>query len=100
MFQQAVDPANVTPWGRNVLLRRLPMDSQEGLIQTPEDRIEKNLKCEVIAVNRGRQINGKHIPLQFKAGDIVLVRQWRGILLNPFDTSVIFVSDDLVEAIY
>jgi co-chaperonin GroES (HSP10) len=100
-YANAISPDQVKPIGKNVLLKRHTSNADDTLIITPDNRIEKNLKCTVLAVNPGTYIPvmGTRVQRQAKVGDVVLVRQWRGILLNPQDQSVIFVSEDLIEGI-
>ena len=95
-----LNPANIKPIGRNVLIRRFPANEQVGLIHTPENRIERNLKCLVVAIPKGRWFDGKgYVAPEFKVGDTVLIRQWLGIELSPHDPSVAFIPEELVEAI-
>lgn len=99
-FQETIRPSQVKPIGKNVLLKRHASNEKIGQIETPENRIERNLKCTVIAVNSGRWfLNKGRVPSIMKAGDVVLVRQWRGIPLNVNDETVVFVPDDLIEGI-
>jgi co-chaperonin GroES (HSP10) len=93
-------PEDVRPVGQQILLKRHPSNADDTLILTPENRIERNLKCTVLASNKGRWCKEKgYVPHTFKIGDTVLVRQWRGIALNPHDESVVFVRDELIEAV-
>ncbi|MCP5361368.1 MAG: co-chaperone GroES [Hyphomicrobiales bacterium] len=70
----------IRPLHDRVLVRRIEEDERTaGGIIIPDTAKEKPTKGEVIATGPGtRDENGKQIPLDVKAGDIVLFGKWGG----------------------
>lgn len=90
------------PLKNNAVVRRLPKETSSGILILPDSelRIERNLKCEVLAVGPGHWKVDHWVPLSAKPGDIVLVRQWSGKKLEQLDENILVVEDDLIEGIY
>ena len=70
----------VTPLHDRVLVRRLEEEEvAKGGIIIPDTAKEKPQEGEVVAVGPGaRDESGKLVPLDLKAGDIVLFGKWSG----------------------
>ena len=68
------------PLQDRVLIRRLESEQKTaGGIIIPDTAQEKPMQGEIIAVGPGgRDENGKLIPIDVKAGDIVLFGKWSG----------------------
>ena len=68
------------PLHDRVVLKRIEADSKTtGGIIIPDTAKEKPMQGEVIAVGPGaRNEDGKLVPLDVKAGDIILFGKWSG----------------------
>ena len=68
------------PLHDRVLVRRLEQaEKTAGGIIIPDSAKEKPMEAEVVAVGSGvRDESGKLLPLDVKAGDIVLFSKWSG----------------------
>ena len=68
------------PLHDRVLLERIEEDSKTlGGIIIPDSAKEKPMKATVVAVGSGaRDESGKVVPLDVKAGDVVLFSKWSG----------------------
>ena len=70
----------IKPLHDRVLVRRLEGEEKTaGGIIIPDTAKEKPMQGEVIAVGPGgRDDSGKLIPMELKAGDVVLFQKWGG----------------------
>ena len=70
----------IRPLHDRVLIRRIEEDEKTaGGIIIPDTAKEKPIQGEVISVGAGaRGDNGELMPLEVKAGDIVLFGKWSG----------------------
>jgi chaperonin GroES len=68
------------PLHDRVVIRRIKEDSQtKGGIIIPETAREKPMQGEVVAVGPGRRDEaGKLVPIDVKAGEIILFGKWSG----------------------
>lgn len=71
---------NIKPLHDRVLVERIEAEQKTaGGIIIPDTAKEKPQQGKVVAVGSGaRDDNGKVIPLEVKAGDIVLFAKWGG----------------------
>jgi chaperonin GroES len=68
---------------RVVLQREEPETKTAGGIIIPDSATEKPMKGKVVAVGSGvRDESGKIVPLDVKAGDVVLFSKWSGSEIN------------------
>lgn len=85
------------PLHDRVLLRRIEQpEKTAGGIIIPDTAKEKPMEGEVIAVGAGlREDGGKIVPLDVKAGDVVLFSKWSGteVKINGEDLLVMKESD-------
>lgn len=72
------------PLHDRVLLERLEEDAKTaGGIIIPDTAKEKPMKGKIVAVGSGaRDDAGKVVPLDVKAGDVVLFSKWSGTEVN------------------
>jgi len=73
------EPSPYEPLNDFVLLRRI--DESESIVNgivIPDAAQKKGNKGEVIAVGQGRYVDGKLIPINLVAGDIVLFTRYGG----------------------
>ena len=72
--------ANVRPLSDRVLVRRIEETEQKvGGIIIPDTAKEKPQQAEVVAVGPGRvDDNGKRVPMEIKAGDIIVYAKYSG----------------------
>ncbi|WP_332659919.1 co-chaperone GroES [Brevundimonas sp.] len=68
------------PLGDRVLVKRVEEESKtKGGIIIPDSAKEKPQEGEVVAVGPGaRDEDGKHVPMDLKAGDRILFGKWSG----------------------
>src|SRR6185369_14811510 len=73
-------PMKFRPLHDRVVVRRVEEDTKtKGGIIIPDTAQEKPMQGEIIAVGPGgRDENGKLIPIDVKAGDVVLFGKWSG----------------------
>src|SRR3984885_6101979 len=71
---------NIRPLGDRLVVERIEQeDKTVGGIIIPDTAKEKPKKGKVLAVGPGaKDENGKRIPVDVQAGDIVLFTQWAG----------------------
>jgi len=79
------------PLGDRVLVKRVEEESRtKGGIIIPDSAKEKPQEGEVVAVGPGaRDEDGKHVPMDLKAGDRILFGKWSG-------TEVKLEGEDLI----
>lgn len=90
---------NFRPLGDRIIVKRLEAESKtKGGIIIPDTAKEKPAEGEVVAVGPGA-INGegKIIPMNLKAGDIILFGKWGGteIKIDGADCIILKESDVL-----
>src|SRR5665213_1484574 len=87
----------IKPLGDRLVVERLEQDEKtSGGIIIPDTAKEKPKQGKVLAVGPGaKDENGKRIPVDVQAGDIVLFTQWAGneIKLDGKDYLVLKESD-------
>ncbi|MFA4893318.1 co-chaperone GroES [Brevundimonas sp.] len=68
------------PLGDRVLVKRVEEESKtKGGIIIPDSAKEKPQEGEVVSVGPGsRDEDGKHVPMDLKAGDRILFGKWSG----------------------
>lgn len=63
----------------NVLVMPLPREEKSGSIYIPESADASHIKYRVLAVGPGKLLpNGVRIPMDVKAGDIVMAAKFNG----------------------
>jgi len=87
------------PLGDRVLVKRVDEESKtKGGIIIPDTAKEKPQEGEVLAVGPGaRDVNGKRVELDVKAGDRILFGKWSGteVKLEGEDLIIMKESDIL-----
>src|SRR5438045_9772312 len=80
LIMRGICPMKFRPLHDRVVVRRVDEDTKtKGGIIIPDTAQEKPQQGEVIAVGPGgRDESGKLIPIDLKAGDIVLFGKWSG----------------------
>jgi chaperonin GroES len=85
------------PLHDRVVIRRIKEDSQtKGGIIIPETAREKPVQGEVVAVGPGRRDEaGKLIPIDVRAGEIILFGKWSGseVKIDSEDLLIIQEND-------
>ena len=88
---------NIKPLGDRILVERLEQEEKtSGGIIIPDAHKEKPKQGKVLAVGPGaKDENGKRVPVDVQAGDIVLFTQWAGneIKIDGKDYLVLKESD-------
>jgi chaperonin GroES len=87
------------PLGDRVLVKRVEEESKtKGGIIIPDSAKEKPQEGEVVSVGPGaRDEDGKHVPMDLKAGDRILFGKWSGteVKLEGEDLIIMKESDVL-----
>ena len=84
------------PLHDRVVVRRVEEDTKtKGGIIIPDTAQEKPMQGEVIAVGPGgRDENGKLIPIDVKAGDIILFGKWSGTEVKIDGEDLLIIQED------
>lgn len=90
----------IKPLGDRVLIEVTEEDLQkQGTLYIPDTAKEKPQQGKVIAVGRGRYEDGKWIPLDVKAGDVVLYGKYAGTEIKHEGKEYLIVRENDVLAI-
>ncbi len=91
----------VKPLYDRILVRRLdPKEEIKGGIIIPDTAKEKPMEGKVVAVGEGKLDKaGKHIPLQVKVGDKVLIGKYSGQEVKIDDVEHVIIREDEVLGI-
>ena len=86
----------VKPLHDRVLVRRIDAEEKvKGGIIIPDTAREKPLEGKVVSVGAGKlDDKGKHIPMQVKAGDRVLIGKYAGTEVKIADVEHVIVRED------
>jgi len=91
----------IKPLGNRVVLEQMESSEQiKGGIVIPDTAKEKPQEYKVIAVGPGKvDDNGKKIPMDIKAGDVVLTSKYGGTEVKYDDKEYKIISADDILAI-
>jgi len=90
----------IKPLGDRVLIEVAEEDLQkQGALYIPDTAKEKPQQGKVIAVGRGRYEDGKWVPLDVKAGDVVLYGKYAGTEIKHEGKEYLIVRENDVLAI-
>lgn len=91
----------IRPLHDRVLVRRLESEEKTaGGIIIPDSAQEKPMQGEILAVGAGaRDDSGKAIPLDVKAGDIVLFGKWAGTEVKIDGEELMIMKESDIMAI-
>ncbi len=92
---------NIKPLADRVLVKRLDEAEEQkvGGIIIPDTAKEKPQEAEIVAVGPGRREDGKHIPLEVKEGDKVLIGKYSGTEVKIEGEEFLIMREDDVLAI-
>ena len=92
---------NIKPLADRILIRRLEEEEvKRGGIIIPDTAKEKPQEGEVVAVGPGRtNDDGKHIPLEVKTGDRILIGKYSGTEVKIEGDEYVILREDDVLAI-
>ena len=78
-----------------ILCKRKPQEELKTLggILLPDDRIELDQHCDVLAVGKHKTKKGD-FPLDVKVGDKVLIHALGGLKIDPKDHNLIMIQPD------
>ncbi len=88
----------VKPLHDRIIVKRIAEEEKtKGGIIIPDAAKEKPQQAKVVAVGPGKREDGKHIPLDVKAGDTILFGKYSGteIKLNGEDHLILREEDVL-----
>ncbi len=90
----------IKPLGDRVLIQVLEDELQkQGSLYIPDTAKEKPQEGKVIAVGKGRYEDGKLVPLDVKAGDIVLYGKYSGTDVKHDGKEYLIVRESDILAI-
>ena len=92
----------IKPLADRVLVKRLDEEEEQkvGGIIIPDTAKEKPQEAEVVAVGPGRIEEGKHVSLEVKKGDKVLIGKYSGTEVTiDGDEYLIMREDDIVAIV-
>ncbi len=91
----------IKPLGDRVLVKRIEeQEEKKGGIIIPDTAKEKPQEAEVIEIGPGkRQDDGKHIPIEVKKGDKVLVSKYGGTDVKLNGTEYVIIREDDILAV-
>src|SRR5687767_6760047 len=92
---------NVKPLHDRIIVQRLDEGEQKiGGIIIPDSAKEKPMQGKVLAVGDGRMTDeGKRIPLDVRAGDLILFGKYSGQEIKLDGTEYLIVKEDEVLAV-
>ena len=92
---------NIKPLADRVLVKRLDEAEEQkvGGIIIPDTAKEKPQEAEIVAVGPGRLEDGKHIPLEVKEGDKVLIGKYSGTEVKIEGEEYLIMREDDILAI-
>ena len=92
---------NVRPLHDRIIVQRLDEGEQKiGGIIIPDSAKEKPMQGKVLAVGDGRMTDeGKRIPLDVKAGNLILFGKYSGQEIKLDGTEYLIVKEDEVLAV-
>ena len=91
----------IKPLADRVLVRRLDEEEEQkvGGIIIPDTAKEKPQEAEVVAVGPGRLEDGKHVALEVKNGDKVLIGKYSGTEVKIEGDEYLIMREDDILAI-
>ena len=91
----------IRPLADRVLVKRLDEDEEQkvGGIIIPDTAKEKPQEAEIVAVGPGRLEDGKHIPLEVKEGDKVLIGKYSGTEVKIEGEEYLIMREDDILAV-
>ena len=91
---------NVRPLHDRLIVQRLEESAQHGAIVIPDSAKEKPQQGKVLAAGLGKSNeDGKRVPLDVKAGDIVLFGKYSGQEIKLEGVEYLIMKEDDVLAI-
>jgi chaperonin GroES len=92
---------NVRPLHDRIIVQRLDEGEQKiGGIIIPDSAKEKPMQGKVLAVGDGRMTDeGKRVPLDVKAGNVILFGKYSGQEIKLDGTEYLIVKEDEVLAV-
>lgn len=91
---------SIKPMTDHLLVQRVePKDTVKGGIVIPETAKEKPQEAIVKAVGPGKREDGKHVPIELKKGDRVLISKYGGTEVTYDDQEYLIIREDDVLAI-
>ena len=88
----------IRPLGDNVLVKQMKADEVTSFGLVLPDKDEKKAEAEVVSVGPGKMLdNGQLAPMQVKAGDKVILKNWGGekVELNKEEYKIVSQDDIL-----
>jgi len=92
---------NIKPLADRVLVKRLDEEEEQkvGGIIIPDTAKEKPQEAKVVAVGPGRIEEGKHVSLEVKKGDKVLIGKYSGTEVTIDGDEYLIMREDDILAI-
>lgn len=91
---------NIQPLGDRVIVEAVEAaEVKRGGIIIPDTAKEKPMEGHVVAVGKGRNVDGKIIPMELKQGDRILYGKYSGTEIKVNDKAYLIMREDEVLAV-
>lgn len=91
---------NIQPLGDRVIVEAVEAaEVKRGGIIIPDTAKEKPMEGHVVAVGKGRNVDGKIIPMELKQGDRILYGKYSGTEIKVNDKTYLIMREDEVLAV-
>ena len=92
---------SIRPLHDRVLVKRIEEEEKTaGGIIIPDSAKEKPTRGEIVAVGNGaRDESGKNVPLDVKAGDVVLFAKWGGTEIKVDGEELLIMKESDIIAV-
>ena len=88
------------PLGDKIIVKPKPEeDKTAGGIYVPDTAKKKSTEGEVIAVGRGKYVDGKLVEPEVKVGDVVVYSKYGGTEVTIGDTDYVILDEDNILAV-
>jgi chaperonin GroES len=88
------------PLGDKVIVKPKPEEEKTaGGIYVPDTAKKKSTEGEVIAVGRGKTVDGKLIAPEVKKGDVVIYSKYGGTEVTIDDVTYVILDEDSILAV-
>jgi chaperonin GroES len=85
----------VTPLGDNIIIQPIESERETSSgIVIPDTAKEKPQRGEVIAVGKGKYVDGNRVAPEVKKGDVVIYRKWGGNEIKLDKKEYLIVKED------
>ena len=86
---------NIQPLGDRVIVKAVePAEVMKGGIIIPDTAKEKPMEGHIVAAGKGKNVDGKIIPMELKVGDRVLYGKYSGTEVKINDEEYLIMREE------